>query len=96
MPKERIYGSQLPYGTPEDPGPARSVVDVCWSNEAEHVQVVTKCVDSQTGERFDQSPENATLINYTDGFYVDLDRRGINDLIRQLRKARDRAFGRDE
>lgn len=32
----------------------------------------------------------------TDGFYVDLDRRGVNDLIRHLRRARDQAFGRDE
>lgn len=30
------------------------------------------------------------------GLYVDLDRKGINDLIRLLRKARDRAYGRDE
>lgn len=31
-----------------------------------------------------------------DGFYVQLDRRGINDLIRHLRRSRDAAFGRDE
>lgn len=30
------------------------------------------------------------------GWYVDLDRRAINDLIRVLRRARDQAFGRDE
>lgn len=30
------------------------------------------------------------------GLWVDLDRKGINDLIRLLRKARDRAYGRDE
>jgi hypothetical protein len=28
--------------------------------------------------------------------HVHLDRRGINDLIRHLRRARDQAFGRDE
>jgi hypothetical protein len=28
--------------------------------------------------------------------YVDLTRNGINDLIRNLRRARDQAFGRDE
>lgn len=32
----------------------------------------------------------------TDGFYVDLDRQGINRLIKHLRRARDQAFGRDE
>ena len=31
-----------------------------------------------------------------EGFYVNLDRRGINELIRVLRRARDQAFGRDE
>lgn len=31
-----------------------------------------------------------------DGFYVTVDRRGINDLIRHLRRARDQAYGRDE
>lgn len=30
------------------------------------------------------------------GFYVDLDRRGINELIRVLRRARDAAYGKDE
>ena len=31
-----------------------------------------------------------------DGYYVVLDRNGINRLIKNLRKARDSAFGRDE
>lgn len=31
-----------------------------------------------------------------DGFFIDLDRRGMNHLIRNLRRARDQAFGRDE
>lgn len=30
------------------------------------------------------------------GYYVNLDRRGINELIRTLRRARDAAFGKDE
>lgn len=30
------------------------------------------------------------------GFYLDLDRAGINAVIRSLRRARDQAFGRDE
>ena len=30
------------------------------------------------------------------GWFCSLDRRGINDLIRKLRRARDQAFGRDE
>lgn len=31
-----------------------------------------------------------------DGQWVDLDRQGVNDLIRALREARDKAYGRDE
>jgi len=31
-----------------------------------------------------------------DGSFIDLDRDGINHLIKQLRSARDQAFGRDE
>lgn len=31
-----------------------------------------------------------------DGMYVSLNRRGVNDMIRLLRKARDSAYGRDE
>lgn len=31
-----------------------------------------------------------------DGQWVDLDRRGVNQLIRALREARDKAYGRDE
>jgi hypothetical protein len=38
----------------------------------------------------------ADLGSVESGLYVDLDRKGINDLIRLLRKARDRAYGRDE
>jgi hypothetical protein len=41
----------------------------------------------------------ATVVNdetMSEGQFADLDRRQINDLIRLLRKARDRAFGRDE
>lgn len=32
----------------------------------------------------------------TPALWATLDRRGANDLIRQIRKARDAAFGRDE
>jgi hypothetical protein len=31
-----------------------------------------------------------------DGWFIDLDRYGLNNLIRNLRRARDQAFGRDE
>ena len=31
-----------------------------------------------------------------EGWYVDLDRRACNELIRRIRQARDKAYGRDE
>lgn len=106
MPKEVVYGSDVPFGTPEQPG--RSIIEVRWAHEREggdHVQVVSKCVDAADGGRLikdepiqsgDTTIVNYTPIHYTDGFYVQLDRRGINQLIRHLRRARDQAFGRDE
>jgi hypothetical protein len=37
-----------------------------------------------------------TSFRLFDGWHVDLDRRGINQLIRVLRVARDQSFGKDE
>lgn len=89
MPKERTDGSLLPYG---EEGDGRSIVEVSWGRETGHVQIVSKVVNRYTGERFTDDEG----IHYTDGSYVDLDRRGINDIIRNLRRARDQAFGKDE
>lgn len=89
MPKERTDGCELPYG---DDGDGRSIVEVSWSREAEYVQIVSKVVNRYDGDRFVKDEG----IHYTDGMYVNLDRRGINDLVRNLRRARDQAFGKDE
>lgn len=110
MPKETVYGVDVPFGTPESPGPGRSVVEVRWAHEREggdHVQLVSKCIDALDGGRLVKDDpaqvsgpvtitEAPSPIHYTDGFHVQLDRRGINALIRHLRRARDQAFGRDE
>lgn len=109
MPREMIYGDVLPFA--ED-SPGRSVVEVCWSREAEHVQIASKCVRADSEETYRPGTEitidtDASLgatgvvpsvpdLTFFDGFYVQLDRPGINDLIRKLRRARDQAFGRDE
>jgi hypothetical protein len=95
MPKETIYGSELPWG--ED-HPAVAVAQVLWSREAEHVQLVTKAI--HRADHSDVTPPGIERkegdILFTDGMYVNLDRRGINELIRDLRRARVQAFGRDE
>lgn len=97
MPKETVYGSQDPWG--ED-YPAVSVVQVTWSREAEYAQIVSKAVHRADHSDIDPPGEHKECcgdsISYTKGMYVTLDRRGINDLIRNLRRARDQAFGRDE
>lgn len=90
MPKERVVGDSMAFGTKEAPE-GFAVAIVGWSREGQHVQLVTKC-ESAIGGRMTEEEG----VHYTDGFYVDLNRQGINDLIRHLRRARDQAFGRDE
>lgn len=98
MPAEHVYGIQLVTepSTNEHGVPMRAVgvpiVDVRWNRDGEYVQIVTKETDAFGGRLVGDAPET----HYTDGLYVDLDRAAINRLIRNLRRARDQAFGRDE
>jgi hypothetical protein len=94
MPAEKVYGAQLPAmsdrdGTQEQP-PIVPIVDVRWNRQGT-VQVVSKAEDPLGGRATDEEG-----VSYLDGFYVDLEREAINKLIRNLRRARDQAFGRDE
>ncbi len=91
MPKENVYSDTYPYGKDS---PARSVAEVSWYREAGHVQLATRCIRADDETSYD-NPEFATL-NAADGWYIDLDRAGINRLISNLRRARDQAFGKDE
>lgn len=91
MPKEVVYGETLAFDGPSDE-PSQNeqpVVEVRWSREAGDMQIVTKI----QGYEFAGPDEELT---YHYGMFVNLDRRGINDLIRYLRRARDQAFGKDE
>lgn len=108
MPREIVYAQGLPYGTPEDPGPARTIVEVTWARaEASdgHVQIVTRCVHAtDTNVVYDPKPGEpgadedlvGQRIPRAFGVYMDLDRKGINKLIHDLRCARDQAFGKDQ
>jgi hypothetical protein len=98
MPKELIYGDR-PFGE-EDP--RQSVVDVRWDGESGYFQMATRERDAEVPPLLTITPETvgvehtAAAIPVEYGWYVQLDRRGINELIRVLRRARDQAFGRDE
>jgi len=81
MPKELIF-QKTKHG---DPDTAGTVVKVGWSREAGHVELATIRDEGQTLE---PGPES-------NGWFAQLDRDGINRLIRVLRKARDAAFGSD-
>lgn len=89
MPKEAVYGRMLPI--PEGSDPEQPIVEVRWSREMDFVQVVSRSKQAEC-----PSIEESENIPARYGWYVELDRRGINELIRNLRRARDQSFGRDE
>lgn len=64
--------------------------EVGWSAEPGHVQVATVHTDSPVHWADGDSPDGKF-----NGWFVTLDRDGINRMIRALRKARDAAFGAD-
>ena len=90
MPKETVYGELLTFEDGEEESEdERPIAQVRWSRESGDVQLVTRKKGYEIAGPDDE-------LTYAYGMYVDLDRRGINDLIRHLRRARDQAFGRDE
>lgn len=80
MPKEIIRDQ---YET--TPGVC-ATIEVGWGRESSHVELGTVVHDS-SGQRVAKVTEN--------GMFVQLNRDGINRLIRALRKARDQAYGSD-
>lgn len=100
MPKEQVFSRFRPY---TDKSSAQSVVGVHWGIEQEYVQVSASLFNDDGVEvRGDMSVTQAEgeaaerRRVWSEGFYIDLDRAGINNLIRYLRRARDQSFGRDE
>ena len=97
MPAEHVYGIQHmavphPGASPEPTRPGVPLVDVRWNREGGYVQVVTKETDPHGGRLVGDE----LGAHVTDGYFVELDRAAVNKLIRNLRRARDQAFGRDE
>lgn len=92
MPKEIVHGESFHLdGQPEEQW-EHPVAVVTWSRESGDVQLVTRLHDAEVPTL--EEHEAGIPVKY--GYYVSLNRRGINDLIRNLRRARDQAFGRDE
>lgn len=92
MPKEVVYSEHTPYG---DDDSRRSIIEVQWNREpAGHVQVATLGVDGATLEPRPCVSESGEP--HSGGIYLSLDRDGCNRLIKNLRRAREQAFGRDE
>lgn len=77
-------------------GPVADVVRVGWSVEHGVQLVVGTALAHDLGDfvHVQQSANDPHKVPLSRG--VDLDRTAINDVIRALRTARDRAFGRDE
>lgn len=96
MPKETINSAvRNTYSEPVPGNPDASFshiieepfhLRVGWSREASYVQVASLAPD---GVVLEPTPEG-------NGFFVLLNRDGVNRAIRALRKARDGAFGKDE
>lgn len=93
MPKEVIYGmprNPVDVTDPENPKPVQHVpgsVELHWDKAADAVNLYTVCV--KDGD--DGGPP--ILVG---GGWVELDRAGLNKLIRDLRRARNAVFGSDE
>lgn len=93
MPKFNLYPTPLPNQVDG----ADSRVEVGWSH-AGFVQIATTKL--QPGAERDAEYVPGTFAGEPkrawDGECVGLDRDQVNQLIRSLREARDKAFGRDE
>lgn len=94
MPKETVYGEHIHFDRPGSvvQTPQVPIVDTLWGKDTGYVQLVTKATEPNGGRYAGESPDT----HVTDGYFVDLDRSAVNQLIRNLRRARDQAFGRDE
>jgi len=92
MPKEIVYGvDHFPPETDDEPRDPPVVV-LSWSRETGDVQLVTRLLRHEVPTPEEQ--DAGIPVGY--GLYVTLNRTAINDLIRNLRRARDQAFGKDE
>jgi hypothetical protein len=98
MPKTNVY----PTPRPDQPEGADSRIEIGWDPYG-WVQIATTNLQpgaKRNQDYMDPKPGDEDLPLHLrrawQGWFVDLDRYRINELIRALRAARDKAFGRDE
>ena len=91
MPKEKVTGVEAFLEVGEEASDeGYPLVEVRWNRWPDsYVSVVSRLSNCEM-----PPPGEDILASY--GFHVQLDRSGINDLIRKLRRARDQAYGKDE
>jgi len=81
MPKETVIST-----TGFDENVSRGLrAEIHWGRDGQFVQLATVA---------DELPQQSGF--GAQGWFVTLDRNGVNAMIRHLRRARDQAFGRDE
>lgn len=87
MPKFNLYEKETGL-----PGQTPARLEIGWSEG--RVQIATSTDDIEVLRALGQ----AAAPEQTDwrGIFLQLDRDGVNAIIRNLRTARDKAFGRDE
>jgi hypothetical protein len=95
MPKHYLYPVPNPDGSDTE-----TRLELHWQRER-GVQVAATAWKGETGSPdtlIEYLPANADgeIFRAWDGPFLDLDRGQINHLIKQLRAARDQAYGKDE
>lgn len=94
MPKQRIngrYNGSIASQTDGDDCTDNIYTQVGWQKDGEYVELFTIFPKATL-----VMPSGAKASFVQPGWCASLDRNGINELIKTLRKARDDAFGRDE
>jgi hypothetical protein len=87
----------MPKESVRDKSVVGKLAMVGWSDGSVQLGAVDSNVELTPTLEYDEkgSPQDPSSTDSTNSVWVDLDRSGINDLIKILRKARDRAYGPD-
>ena len=91
MPKFNLY----PRPLPNQPDGVDTRLEVGWSKDTLTV-AATRLQPNADRDREYFTAADGQSYRAWDGPFIDLDRGQVNELIRALREARDKAYGRDE